>query len=197
MGTMKSTGGLTRGRGIDESQCTQWVFALAACSSINGAMHDLTGIDGSTSEQHKECTTASQTRDDRDIRTLHDYLRHRSPFERDASLQNIATGVTADISVNADSAVIRKFHKPTIVFDGYEASLSTKDVAHLRRSGGMAGTTVNFEGSMLIKSKKGHFLANKVNKQRFVFMLSKTFRLHGAILCMQKVMPICVLPQQL
>ena len=116
MGTMKSTGGLTRGRGIDESQ---WVLALPACSSINGAMQDLTGIDGSTSEQHKECTTARQTRDDRDIRTLHDYLRHRSPFERDASLQNIATGVTADISVNADSAVIRKFHKPTIVFDGY------------------------------------------------------------------------------
>ncbi len=36
MSTMKTTGGLTHGRGIDESQRTQWVLALLACSSING-----------------------------------------------------------------------------------------------------------------------------------------------------------------
>ena len=42
----------------------------------------------------------------------------------------------------------------TIVFDGYGEGPSTKDSAHLRRSGGVVGVEVKFVGSMRLKLKK-------------------------------------------
>ena len=39
----------------------------------------------------------------------------------------------------------------TIVFDGYGEGPSTKDSAHLRRSGGVEGVEVTFVGSMHLK----------------------------------------------
>lgn len=36
--TMKTTGGLTRGRGVSEFQRAQWLLSLPACSDVNGAM---------------------------------------------------------------------------------------------------------------------------------------------------------------
>jgi len=104
MRTMKTTGGLPRGRGIAESQRTQWLLSMPACSTVNAAIQKLTEADYVTSDQHKDATPARQSRDDKDTRSLLDYLQHRNPFERDSSLQSIATGVTAECTVNADKA---------------------------------------------------------------------------------------------
>ena len=72
MRTTKTNGGLTRGRGIDESQCAQWLLALPACSELNAAMQHVTKLAFETSEQHKEISHARQSRDDKDIRSLLD-----------------------------------------------------------------------------------------------------------------------------
>ena len=321
MRTMKTTGGLTRGRGMAESQRTQWLLSMPACSTVNAAMQKLTEVDYVTSDQHKDATLARQSRDDKDTRSLLDYLQHRSPFDRDSSLQSVATGVTADTNVNADKAkevgskilqsmvgknvgdftfkkndtvvtmdskscakidgqslpvdpqllfqrlltaaremsenladifkyelcnrppalfdpsglpreakkpaladaiwsvgngvnmpaappptqgmnyvldggsllyrlpwprgttfdsictmyvdYVKKFPQHTVVFDGYEAGPSKKDTTHLRRSGGVVGARVNFDGTTPLASKKEHFLAHASNKQRFVDMLSQ------------------------
>ena len=45
-------------------------------------------------------------------------------------------------------------NSPTIVFDGYGEGPSTKDSAHLRRSGGFVAVEVKFLGSMRLKLKK-------------------------------------------
>jgi len=74
---------------------------------------------------------------------------------------------------------IKKFPQPTIVFDGYEAGPSTKDITHLRRSGGVVGAKVNFNGSTPVASKKEHFLAHANNKRRFVDMLSQKLQAAG------------------
>ena len=42
--------------------------------------------------------------DSQEMTMIPDYLQHRSPFEHDSSLQSIATGVTAESTVNADKA---------------------------------------------------------------------------------------------
>lgn len=60
MRTMKTTGGLTRGRGMAESQRTQWLLSMPACSTVNAAMQKLTEADYVTSDQHKDTTPASQ-----------------------------------------------------------------------------------------------------------------------------------------
>ena len=54
MRSMKTTRGLTRGRGMDESQWASWLLSMPACADINVAMQNLTEIGFSTSEQHKE-----------------------------------------------------------------------------------------------------------------------------------------------
>jgi len=104
MRTMKTTGGLTRGRGMAESQRTQWLLSMPACSTVNAAMQKLTEADYVTSDQHKDATPARQSRDYKDTRSLLDYLQHRNPFEHDSSLQSIGTGVIAESTVNADKA---------------------------------------------------------------------------------------------
>ena len=51
--------------------------------------------------------------------------------------------------------VEKKYGNSTaIVFDGYDEGPSTKDTAHLRRSGGVVGVEVKFVGSMPLKLKK-------------------------------------------
>ena len=58
------------------------------------------------------------------------------------------------------------------MFDGYE-STNTKDMTHQRRSKGKAGATVTVASNMTTTMKKDQFLANRKNKQQFIFMLSR------------------------
>ena len=69
--------------------------------------------------------------------------------------------------------VIRKYGRTMVVFDRYSDNPSTKDCAHLRRSGGTIGITVHFIPSMALQAKKEEFLSNKHNKQRFIALLSQ------------------------
>ena len=61
---------------------------MPACSTVSAAMQKLTETEADyvTSDQHKDATLARQSRDDKDTRSLLDYLQHRNPFERDSSL---------------------------------------------------------------------------------------------------------------
>ena len=51
-------------------------------------------------------------------------------------------------------------------------------MAHLRWSGGVVSTLVNFNGDMTIQTKKEAFVASSINRQRFIIMLSD--RLHAS-----------------
>ena len=68
--------------------------------------------------------------------------------------------------------VARKYRNAIVVFDGY-GSTSTKDMTQQRRSKGNAGATVTFTADMTITMRKEQFLANRKNKQQFIFMLSR------------------------
>ena len=56
MRTIIITGGLTRGRGMEESQRVQWVLP-------NGPMQEFTGSTYASSDQHKDVYEASQIGD--------------------------------------------------------------------------------------------------------------------------------------
>ena len=43
MRSIKTTGGLTRGRGMTESQRATWLLSMPACADVNGAMQQFTG----------------------------------------------------------------------------------------------------------------------------------------------------------
>ena len=100
MRSLKTTGGLTRGRGFSETQRLLWVLSMPACAEINSSMQQLTDIKYATSEQHKEAMSARVVRDAKDTQEVLKYLTDRSPFTSETSLRNIATGLTALPSVN-------------------------------------------------------------------------------------------------
>ena len=77
-----------------------------------------------------------------------------------------------DICHQYTEYVTRKYRDAIVVFDGYE-STNTKDMTHQRQTKGNAGTTVTFTADMPITMKKEQFLANRQNKQQFIFMLSE------------------------
>ena len=104
MRSMKSRGGLTRGRGMTETQRTNWLLSMPSCAVVNRAMEEITGFDEKI-EQNKDLGNARQVRDTADIRKVIDFLEQRNPFHSDTSLRNIATGVHAHRSVDVDRAV--------------------------------------------------------------------------------------------
>ncbi|XP_070180366.1 uncharacterized protein [Littorina saxatilis] len=105
MRSLKTTGGLTRGRGMTEAQRTTWLLAMPACADVNRAMQDFTGTTYETSEQHRDMRAASQEKDQADITQMVCFLDTRDPFENTTDLKNIVTGVVAGPSTNTHQAV--------------------------------------------------------------------------------------------
>lgn len=106
-------------------------------------------------------------------------LLHHLPWSR-----NVTFGTICQRCVDY---VHEKYRDPTVVCDGYEASPSTKDITHKRRSGGMIGAQDNFVEGMYVKTKKEMFVTNTTNKQRFIRMLSENYRRKASKRFMQLV----------
>ena len=104
MRSIKTSGGLTQGRGMSETQRLVWLMSMPSCAEVNNAMQNLTGVMYHTSEQHKETTKARQERDYKDTNELITFLSQRNPFNPDPSLRSITSGVVAEDNVNADKA---------------------------------------------------------------------------------------------
>ncbi|GFR68162.1 hypothetical protein ElyMa_000269800 [Elysia marginata] len=86
MRSFKSAGGLTSGRGFEVSSRTQWLLSMPACSEINCVMQELTDAQYGNIEQHKESTDIRQSRDNKDIEAILQFLISRNPFGTDTSL---------------------------------------------------------------------------------------------------------------
>ena len=105
MRCLKTSGGLTRGRGMSEIQRLVWLLSRPACTEVNVALQEFTGVQFSTSEQHKDMSKTRQERDVSDTEKLIAFLSSRPPFSKDSSLHSIDTGVCASEYVNADVAM--------------------------------------------------------------------------------------------
>ena len=85
------------------------------------------------------------------------------------------------------------YKNAVVVFDGYEGGPYTKDTAHLRRTGGCTGTPVKFTEDMTLNLKKDLFLKNKENKQAFIKILGKNYRVLFFVCFMRMMMQMCSL----
>ena len=104
MRSLKSSVGLTRGRGMTEHQRLVWLLSMLACAEINQAMQELTEVNYNTGEQNKDTNEARQNRDWKDTLAVLHYLQDRNPLCNDSSLPSIVTGVHAHRTVNVDTA---------------------------------------------------------------------------------------------
>ena len=103
MRSIKSAGGLTRERGMDEQQRHVWLLSIRACAEVNEALQEYTSVSYCTSDQHKDISLARQERDTRDTHKVLEYSQCKAPFDtNDSRLHSIDTVVLASCSVNAD-----------------------------------------------------------------------------------------------
>ena len=106
MRSIKTSGGLTRGKGFTESQRSIWCQSMPYCAAVNRAMQSITDLVYVSSEQHKEAGSTRRNRDAKDIETITLFLKERSPFIEVPSLRNIVTGEVAGQQVNVDRAKV-------------------------------------------------------------------------------------------
>ena len=100
MRSLKTCGGLTRGSGMSEEQIALWTMSTPISAQYNAAMQEFTNLSYSTSEQHKELTSARMSRDLLDLQKISSKLIGCSPFSPEPSLRNIVNGVVAHELVN-------------------------------------------------------------------------------------------------
>ena len=108
MRNVKAVGGLTRGRGFDQTTSLVWLLSTPACAEVNRAMRDVTGLqDTNTSDEevHKDRSAARMARDAENVQTILHYFHERKPFSKDSKeLRSLSSGVVADKSVDVDRA---------------------------------------------------------------------------------------------
>ena len=104
MRSVKTSGGLTRGRGLTKVQRSQWLMSMPSCAAVNEAMQSLTDVGFHTSEQHKDSSISRQKRDRQDVIKIISYMRDRNPFTESTPLRNIYTGMNAEDTINAYAA---------------------------------------------------------------------------------------------
>ena len=100
MRSLKTSGGLTRGRGISPSTIAKWVHSMPAASRVIDAMETFSGVACVTSEQHVDL------RDHADTATFLTWLDLHHPFQRASPLlASLASGVVVSAAVNCDDAL--------------------------------------------------------------------------------------------
>lgn len=105
MRSIKTSGGLTRGRGMKPAVIAKWINSMAATTSIINVVESICGVATSTSEQHVDLRESRQTRDFTDMNTFKEWLLVHNPFTRPTPfLTSISSGIMASEEVNCDDA---------------------------------------------------------------------------------------------
>lgn len=130
MRSLKVSGGLTRGRGMDDNKRSLWLYSLPARVELNNAIQDLTNLKTETSEQHKECGKSRIVRDNKDINCIYNFLKERNPFigSTPNEFRNIADGIVSTSKANADKAeeigmkIVRSMEEKNVFEYSFERS---------------------------------------------------------------------------
>lgn len=104
MRSMKSSGGLTRGRGLSDAVLTKWILATPILTSVITSVEDFADEKSSTTEQHVDNSTSRLKRDLQDTKKFDDWLKSQNPFIKVDKIMSISTGITGDFSINCYEA---------------------------------------------------------------------------------------------
>ena len=107
MRSVKSIGGLTRGREMNELVTNFWALTLHCCGEVEQAMRDVTKTFGEISEQHVELGSSRCSRDFDDLRKMHQWWEASNLFDfSNQRLRSFSTGLAAKKTdnINCDKA---------------------------------------------------------------------------------------------
>ena len=106
MRSVKSTGELTRGRGMQKGTRHLWALSLNHLASINNAMKLPARSSVKRSEQHIDLGPSRLTQDHTDWKRFKDWLTARNPFTfEDSNLHSLSTGfisIAGEDEINCD-----------------------------------------------------------------------------------------------
>ena len=128
---LKSTGGLTRGRGMTEDMRNLWTLSAPVTSEYNIAMQDFTNLTYTTSPHYKDSTEARIKRDASDLEKIRIQLAACSPFTSYPTQRNIVNGIVAvpDVNVYDFESVGNKITEDIIRKSAFTYKFKRKDRA--------------------------------------------------------------------
>ena len=88
MRSIKTSGGLTRGRYLSDSSLSRWVNSFPLCQPICDSLEQFSfrSTPIGTSEQHVELRDSRRQRDIKDIQCFTAWIRERTPFPNNPSI---------------------------------------------------------------------------------------------------------------
>ena len=107
MRSIKTRGGLTRGRGMNEDTRHLWVLSLSDGAAVHQAMAEVSGLTVKSSEQHVDMGIARRATDYADCQRFLKWLQQRNPFlYEDTNLHSLSLGLVSgeNDDVNCDKA---------------------------------------------------------------------------------------------
>jgi hypothetical protein len=108
MRSAKSRGGLTRGRGFNESVRNLWVLSLSHSARLDHALNEFAGLHGNKEIGNKELGKARQASDMEHTSVVYNWLSQRNPFlVEDTKLYSLSTGIVSNTNnddVNCERA---------------------------------------------------------------------------------------------
>ena len=159
MRSIKSRGGLTRGRGVSESVRHLWVLTLNNAAGIHQAMTNLTKMTINSSEQHVEMGTARKKQDHKDCEKFLRWIELRNPFTYDDThLHSLTLGlvsITGKDEVNCENveAVGRSIQMKMDNIVVSKCKIKRKDqvkpLLSLQHNVKVGGSTVSFKPTVL------------------------------------------------
>lgn len=105
MASIKSTGGLTQGRGFSDSTRLLFLLSRPVCANISQSIFAIAGLSMDTPDGHRELAAARIRRDMSDIQKILQVFLERGVFNKPSlKIVSLSTGLVANDSVNADEA---------------------------------------------------------------------------------------------
>ena len=103
MRSIKSRSGLTKGRGLSEGICHQWVHTAHYCTVIHQTMSSVTKIVSKGSKQHEDLDKWRICRDSIDLATIQDWSLENNPFDKwITEFMSLSTGICDNGTVTCD-----------------------------------------------------------------------------------------------
>ena len=100
MAGIKSSGGLTRGRGFSESTRLLFLLSRPICSEVCQSIFEAAGVFTNAEDGHRDLAASRIKRDMSDIQKLLQVFVERGPFEKTTKeLVSLSTGLVAGESV--------------------------------------------------------------------------------------------------
>ena len=81
MRSIKSRGGLTRGRGMTETVCLQWIYSMYKCAGVHDAMTTITSLKHNTCDQHVELGISRCKCDLEGLCSIQEWFDQHEPFD--------------------------------------------------------------------------------------------------------------------